>query len=225
MSRLFARLGSAFLAPPPRGAMPDVARERADATLRRGGAAPGVAILCRPNDALVAGGAAAIVLAARARSSHALVAVWGAEPSTRAPAIAPARRLAATLTARGHDAAATGRLAIVKLGADLGEAAAEAVRAGAAAGDVPAVTVLAGPRDEAADAVLRSQDLVLVAIADGSDPAVGDLAVDGLSPLGVPAAAIEVPPTPAPVRALAASGVAVVPPLRSAVEGGLEGLR
>jgi hypothetical protein len=242
MSRLFARLGSAFVTPPPRPLERTATggpRDGGDVgATSRIAAPPRVAILCRPGDALVVGGAVALTLAARGPASPAprhpavragpiprtsLVAVWGAGAATRAPAVAGARRLATTIASRGHTAAATGKLAIVALAGTLSEASAEAARVDAAAGDVPVVTVLAGPRDATADALLRDQDLILVALPADGDEAVADLALDGLAPLGVPARALRLPPAPAAVRGLAASGVAVLPPLRAAVEAALEG--
>jgi hypothetical protein len=261
MSRLFARLGAAFVAP-----AASAAGGEQRAAFAATPPAPAVAVLCRPRDALAIGGASALLLATRGRSPHALLAIWcerdcapaevpghapamtrerrgprgpvavstcelrapaSAAPTRdmrgpRAPARASARRLVATLSARGHQAFATGRLAVVSLAAHPSEAAAEAVRAGAAAGDVPTVTVLAGPRDPAADGLLRAQEAILVAAAAEADPAVAELAVRGLEPLGVPARAIAVPGGSAHARALAAAGVAVVPPLRSAVEAALE---
>jgi hypothetical protein len=182
-----------------------------------------VAVLCRPDEAVVAGSAAALALAGRCRAPHALVAVWsgGHGAPVRAPATSGARRLAATLASRGHDATATGRLTLLQLAGSLGEAAPEAVRALAAAPEIPAAVVLAGARDEAADGLLRAQDGVIVALPAEAGEAVADLALAGLAPLGVPARALTLPPTPAPARALAASGIAAVPPLRGAVEAAL----
>lgn len=221
MSRLFARLGSAFIAPPPRGAHADE-RPRPLPHVATGCDGPTrVAVLCRADDALVAGAAVALGLVLRARS-HALVAAWGAGGIPRAPASAPARRLAATLAARGHAVSASGRLAVARLGGDPAEAAAEAMRAAAAAGEAPVVTVLAAPRDEAADDLLAAQDGIVVALGPGSDGAVAHLAVRGLAPLAVPAADLILPAAPAPVRALAASGAALLPPLRGAVDAALE---
>jgi hypothetical protein len=188
--------------------------------------APSIAVLCRGDDALVAGAAAALLVARRCRSSRAVVAVWGAAGSTvRAPARAGARRLAATLAARGHDAAPTGRLVLVRLDGPLNRASPEVARVLAAAGDAPAVVVLAGARDGAADAVLRDQDAVVVAVPAESDWPVAELALSGLARLGVSGRTLELPSGAAPARALAASGVALVPPLRGPVEAALEGVR
>jgi hypothetical protein len=227
---LFDRLGAAFVAPPSaetamprRGAGAAEERERAGEGRRPAGPTA-VAIVCRPEDALIVGGAAALLLASRSRSTHALLAVWRGEmPSVRAPATGGARRLAATLASRGHDAAPTGRLAIVRLADELVQAAPEAIRAVAAARGVPGVVVLAGARDESADELLRAQDRVLVAAGAHADAHVATLAVAGLARLGVAVEVVELPAVPAPARALAASGVAVTPPLRGAVEAALHG--
>ena len=137
-------------------------------------------------------------------------------PPVRAPATAAARRAAAALAARGHDATATGRLVVVALASGLEEAAAEFARA-AAALDAPAVVVLAGPRDAAADALLRAQDAVLVAAAADADPR-SPSSRSRARRLGAPARVVRLPPRPRRARALAAAGVAPLPPLRAAVE-------
>jgi hypothetical protein len=170
--------------------------------------ADAIAVLARPADAAAAGGAVALAVA----RGCVVVLLWGAEaPPVLAPATPGARRLAARLADRGHDVAATGRLVAVALrdGID------EGIRA-AAAGAVPAVLVVAGPRDERVDAVLRGQDRVL-AVGEG---AVAELAARSVARLGVPAETLELPTAPA-ARALAASGVALVAPLRARVEEAL----
>ncbi len=188
------RLLGAFLAPAP-------ARE-GDAG-GAGGAAPGpsavagpraVAVLARPADAFVVGGAAALA------EGLPLVCVWGAAgaaPPPRAPALPAAARLARRLGARGHAAWATGRLAVVSA-ADGGEAG----RA-LAASPAGAVLVVAVPREPAVDALLRTNDLVLVAAAD--DEPLTALALAELEALGVAARTVAVPAGPR--RALAAAGL------------------
>lgn len=225
MTGLFDRLGAAFVAPPSADAPPAHPSGRArdhDGSGRGIGAgrAPTLAVLCRPADALVVGGAATLLLASDARASGSLLAVWGAEATAvRAPAATSVRRLAATLAARGHAATASGRLVVVTLTGDLGQAAPEATRALAVASGVPAVVVLAGVRDERADDLLRSQDRTLVVAAADADPAVAGLVVAGLP---TRAGVLVMPPVPGPARALAASGVAVVPPLRAALRSAME---
>jgi hypothetical protein len=223
MSRLFARLGSAFVAPPVRERPVAAPRESARAGRREGPLQ--VAVLCRPGDAAVAAGAVALLLAGRTRSPGALVAAWGAAVPVRAPASGAARRLASTLAGRGHAASATGRLAVVELAGELPAAVGEASRAAAVAGDIPTIAVLAGPRDATGDALLRAQDAVLVAVPPDGDAAVADLALDGLAPLAVPAAALHLSSASASVRGLAAAGVAALPPLRGSVEAALEEAR
>ena len=266
MSRLFARLGNAFVAPPSHvaGRAPEevgagraaeeVGAGRAAAEVGAGRAAEevgggraaeevgegraaeevgagraaedvggvagaSVAVLCRPADALVAGGAAALAVAGRSGSPCALLLLWGApERGPRAPALGAARRLATRAGVRGHDAFATGRVAVVRLRGDLGEAAAEAGRVIAAAGEAPTVAVLAGPRAACADDLLRAQDTILVATPPDAEAAVAVLAVRGLDPLGVPARAVALAPAAAHARGLAAAGVALVPPLRGPFE-------
>jgi hypothetical protein len=223
VTRLFDRLGAAFVAPPPGATSADrsAAARRADA--REAAAPASVAVLCPPRDALVVGAAAALTLASRIRTAHALLAVWGAEgPVVRAPASGAARRAAATLASRGHAATASGRLVVVRLAGDLAQAAPEAVRAQAAVPSAPGVVVLAGPRDDAADGLLRAQDRVLVASRAGGEREVAELALAGLSLLGAPAAIAAIPALAPPVRTLAASGTAVVAPLRSAIHAALD---
>ena len=239
MTSLFDRLASAFVAP--RGAesrpLPSAGGSRAgggerpgDGSRAGGGERPGngagagesasrpeplaVAVLCRPRDALAVGGAVGLGLAARCRRSHAVVAVWGgsSSPPLRAPATAAARRLAARLSSRGHRASATGRLVVVAL-----EDASEAGRV-AAAVEVPVVSVLAGAREDSDDDVLRSHDTVLVAVGAEDEPPVAELALVGLAVEGIAARTVELPAGAAAARVLAASGVALLPPLRGAVE-------
>ncbi len=111
---------------------------------------------------------------------------------------------------------------MVGLGGDLAQGAPEAVRALAAAPGVRAVVVVAGPRADAADALLGAQDRVLVAAPADAEREVAELALAGLAPLGAPAAIAAIPALAPPVRTLAASGVAVVAPLRAAIQGALD---
>jgi hypothetical protein len=107
---------------------------------------------------------------------------------------------------------------VVVCGDDVGEVR----RIAAACGDGPVVVACAAARDAAVDAVLAEQDLVLVAAAEGSAVLV-DVALDGLAGLGVPARALALPAGAAPARALAASGIGLLPPLRAVVEAAVEG--
>jgi len=167
-----------------------------------------VGVVARRADAAVAGCAVGLALAHPA----AIVALWGAAPpKVHAPASLRARRTAGRLAARGHTAHAAGRVAVVAL-----EAASEAGRVAAAAGDLPVVCVVAGPRDEDADAVLAACDRVVV-VGDGL---VAELAAESLAASGPVCRSLVLPDGPS--RALAASGAALVAPLRAAA---LEALR
>src|SRR5206468_2610023 len=77
-----------------------------------------------------------LALAGARRAPLAVVSVWapttGAGPAWRAPATPAARRLAARLAARGHEARATGRLVLVRLPDPPPDAAAQAGRVAAA---------------------------------------------------------------------------------------------
>lgn len=174
-----------------------------------------LAVLAPAADAAALGATLALALARRERAPAAVVGLWapgGERPPWRAPGLPAAARLARLLAARGHDARASGRLAVVRLAAPCEQAAAEAVRAAAAAGVAPAVLALAGPRAAAFEEVLAQQDLVVVAVTPGADPALARLAVAGLRR----AIACEVPPAH-PARSLAAAGIALLPSARRAV--------
>jgi hypothetical protein len=207
------RLTRAFVAPV-EAEEPVVVPEEAGAT-----GLASVAVLCRPEDAWAVGGAVALGLVGRhgtGGSRTAVVAAWGEGlvlAAARAPATPAARKLCALLRARGHEAAATGRLVHVVLS---GDAPAEAVRIAAAAA-CPCATVLAGPRDEQIDALLRTQDHVLV----DAEETIADLALTSLAAADVPARCVTVSAAPTAARALAAAGVALVPPLRAMAEEGL----
>lgn len=178
-------------------------------------AAPTVALLAPRPDAPALGAALGLALARARGAPAAVVCLWSASPAIappRAPALPAARRLAAALARRGHDARAAGRLACVRLAADGAAAAAEAQRAGAAAGAAPVVLALGGPRSAAFDALLELQDLVVVAVARDADPALAGLALGGLAH----AVACVVPPAD-PARSLAAAGLALLPSTRRAL--------
>jgi hypothetical protein len=104
------------------------------------------------------------------RRGPAVVCAWGAAARrAEAPTTAGARRLAASMAARGLTARATGRLVVVTLDTDGAVAAAEAGRAAAAAGEAPVVLALAGPRDDAFDSALAAQDVAVVAAGDAPE--------------------------------------------------------
>jgi hypothetical protein len=95
----------------------------------------------------------------------------------------------------------------------------EAARIAAAAGDAPVVSVLAGPRDDRADALLRAQDRVVLSAGAG-DAALADLALASLAAADVPARTLTTSITPA-ARVLAASGTALSGALRRALDEAL----
>ena len=218
MSSVLARLASAFVAPA--DATPGAAH-----TVGAQAAAPSaarVALLCRPADAQAVGGAVALGLLRAGGPGPAVLCVWRPDaeargPHASAPSLPGALRLAERLSARGHATRATGRIVVADV-----DAAAEAVRVAAAAADAPVVCALAGARDTEADDLLAAQDAVLVAAAADDPPALLDLALSGLAAAGVPALGLPVPAGAAPARALAAAGVALLAPLRGAVEAALE---
>lgn len=187
---------------------------------------PGVAVLTAAADAPATGAALGLALARRERAPVAAVCVLGAggpgRPAWRAPAHPAARRLAAALAARGHDARAAGRLALVRVVGSDCQAASDARRVLAAAAHAPAVLALGGPRSVSVDALLADQDLVVVAARAGADPVLTRLAVDGLS-AAVRACRCEVPAAPV-ARALAAAGLVLLPSARRALAAPLEGL-
>jgi hypothetical protein len=176
---------------------------------------PAVAVLAPPSDAPALGAALGLALARARRVPVSVVCVWSpdaARAGWRAPALPAAARVAATLRARGHDASAAGRLAVVRLSASCEEAASQALRVSAAAGSAPTVLALAGPRVAAFDALLAMQDLVVVAVAPASDAALARLATSGLER----ALTCALPPAD-PARALAAAGLALLPSTRRAL--------
>jgi hypothetical protein len=186
---------------------------------------PGIAVLCAAADAPALGAALALAVARRFRAPVVAVCAWsGSEPghpTWRAPALPAARRLAADLAARGHQAHAAGRLAVVRLAPSCDEAAVEARRAIAAAAPAPAVVALGGPRARAFDELLADQDLVVVATRSGADPALARLALASLAT--VRARACEVPQAPS-ARTLAAAGLTLLPSARRALAGPVEAL-
>jgi hypothetical protein len=181
-------------------------------------APPTVAVLAAAPDAAALGAALGLALAER-RRAPVVVCLWSAGrpavPAWRAPALPAARRLAARLAARGHDARPAGRLAVVRLAADADDAAVETRRALAAAGRAPVVLTVGGPRTAAFDELLTEQDLVVVGARSGADPLLMRLAVAGLSG-AVRACACEVPTTHA-ARSLATAGVVLLPSARRAL--------
>ncbi len=219
---VLAQLAGHFVRPPGAPASSDrVAGSSpgADLAARASARAPGatsVAVLTTPHDALALGGALGLAVARSRRASVVVLCVWSARPAAwagwRAPAFPAASRLAARLAARGHDARATGRLAIVRLAA---QDDAQARQVLAAAGPAPTVLALGGPRTPVLDELLGEQDLVVIGTRSGSGAALAALALAGLSD-PARACACEVPGAH-PGRTLAAAGIALLPSVRRAV--------
>lgn len=201
MNELLARVWSLFVTPAP--------TQRAR-PLVRFVPAPTIALLCSPVDALPAGALLALALARARNAGTALLALWqpgeAAVPAWSAPALRGARRVVAALAVHDLDAEAGGRLVRLCLPEEPEAAFAVATRA-AAVSAVPTVTALAGPRTPALDQLLVSQDLVVVAHRPDADPALPELACQGLASLRVPCVACPVA-AGAGGRALAAAGIA-----------------
>jgi hypothetical protein len=177
--------------------------------------AASIGLLAAVGDAPALAAGLGLALAQRERAPAAVICLWSSpagRPLWRAPALPAAARLACALRARGHVACGSGRLVIVRLVTPCEEAAGEALRVLAAAGSAPSVLALAGPRAAAFDRLLDERDLVVVAVAPGSDPALARLALADLE-RGV---ACAVPPAH-PSRSLAAAGVALLPSARRAL--------
>lgn len=183
---------------------------------------PAVAVLAPRADAAALGAALGMALARAGRVRTCVVCVWSPErvrSGWRAPPLPAAARLAATLSDRGHDASAAGRLVVVGLSTCSEEAASQALRVCAAAGTAPTVIALAGPRAADFDALLAMQDLVVVAVAPASDASLARLASAGLER----ALTCAVPPAD-PGRALAAAGLVLLPCTRRALAAPLAAL-
>jgi len=214
-----APAGDPRLQPADRSRSRVAAREAADRvdTTRSGitGPPPAVALLAPPADAPALAVALGLALARARRVPAGIVCVWSPERTRsgrRAPPMPAAGRVAAALRARGHDATATGRLAVVRLSACGEEAASQALRVGAAAGAAPTVLAIGGPRTAAFDALLAMQDLVVVAVAPEADASLARLASAGLER----ALTWALPPAD-PGRALAAAGLVLLPSARRAL--------
>jgi hypothetical protein len=186
----------------------------------------GVAVLCAAGDAAALGCAVGLALARRERAPCVAVCLWTGAAAPAGACLAPAwpaaRRLAAGLSARGHDVRPAGRLVLVGLPPDHHEAATTALRALAAAA-APTVLALGGPRAPALDALLDTRDLVLVAPGPGADPALGPLVVRALAARAIPACGCDVPSGLA-ARALASAGLTLLPSARRALAAPVEAL-
>jgi hypothetical protein len=181
--------------------------------------APSFGVLANARDLAAVAVAVGVVVARRGPAALVCLDAPGERPSApavRASARAASARLAASLRARGLDADARGRVAVVALAG--GER--EAARALAAAGSLPTVLGVA-VRDPALDALLAAQDAILVALGPSIEPALAELAASSAAKLGPGAASITVSLDPAS-RALALAGLRVPAAVRVAVEGVLQ---
>jgi hypothetical protein len=179
--------------------------------------APAAAVCGREADAV----AAALALQLRSRGPVIVCAWRSTARRGSAPAVAGARRLAASLEARGLQAAPSGRLVLVSLDDDPQLAAAEAARAAAAAGDAPVVTAVCGARDPAFDDLLAAQDLALIVARDAPE----ELVRVGVAALGATAHhAAAVPPLSAVSAWAALAGLWVSPAARAALADARAGL-
>jgi hypothetical protein len=198
MNELLARVCSLFVTPVPR-----------TRPVTRFSPAPSVALLCSPPDALAAGALLALGLVRARNAGTGLLCVWRAGeraiPAWSAPALHGARRVVAALAAHDLAAEAGGRLVRLCLPDEPEAAFAVATRA-AAVSAVPSVAALAGPRTPALDRLLFAQDLVVVGQRPDADPALAELACQGLTSLRVPAIACPVA-RGARGRTLAAAGI------------------
>jgi len=183
-----------FVAPPPpaiaavQGEDPPVVSPRTDPSAAEGptaplgaapprlaGAAPRIAVLGAAADVGAVAWALAAMLTAGRDAPPGVVATWSAaadgaagRPRTAAAIRGRARatRLAAALADRGHHAHRTGRLVEVRLGEEA-DAVAHAARLPDVAGVGALVLALAGARAAGWDALLREQDLIVLAAGPG----------------------------------------------------------
>ena len=169
-----------------------------------------IAVLAGPDEAA----ALAAAVALRLTSGTAVLGCWTGESAEPAsvrpvlPAVPRARRVAASLAARGLPARATGRLVTVTLPAEETAAAAAATRLAGAVGGAPLVFAVGGPRRDAWDQVLVDCDLVAV---HADDPALADLAVERLTEQGADAIRLAALPTRL-ARSFAQAGLALPGP-------------
>lgn len=166
------------------------------------------AVLGAVPDVVPLAAALALTLRGADRRPAALVALCGAAPPGRGPAVRAATRLAAAVrpfavgSSPPTQAIARGRLAWLALPAEPALAI-DALVGAAAVVDAPLVTALAGARPAALDALVAGHDLVVVAAAPGT-PLAGT-AIERLAEHGVPAVACR-PPSRGIVRSLALAG-------------------
>jgi hypothetical protein len=138
-------------------------------------------------------------------------------PAPRAPARRAAVRLAASLTARGIEADARGRLAVARLPDEPEQLAGAAARALPAAGALPTVLAVAH-RGSAADELLAQRDAILVALGPATEPTLAELVLVGATELAPSAAALTLALDPIQ-RTLSLAACWCPRTIRHAVEG------
>ena len=206
---------------------------------------PAIAVVADRRDVATLAAAVALLTAARHRAPCGVVLLDGpalageaaphtAPPGEEAPppahtqgagrtlAAPAARRLAASLVARGLDAGAAARLVTAWLpGVGKLAAAERALAAGSSAGAVTVVAIGA-PRAPELDRVLAACDLGLVVLRPGRESLL-ELAVDGVASVGIPArgAVARVRPM---TRLLCTRGLAATPAMRAVLAPLLDGL-
>jgi hypothetical protein len=130
------------------------------------------------------------------------------------------------LAARGLTVAARGRLVEVALPASDTEARAACERAMAAAGELPVVLVVAGPRPPALDPLLAALDRIVVVPPPDAATGLEDLALAAAAHLGRSTAVLRLPPGgSSPAQVLTGAGLLLTPALRAATEMTLAGDR
>jgi hypothetical protein len=198
-------------------------------------------VLVSPADAVVAGAALGLAAAAGRRARCAVVCRWSPEPPAssssstepREGALPPAprsslacsaaRKLSARLAVRGQVVGAHGRLVTVALPAEGVQARAAVERTLAAAGEVPVIVVVAGPRSAELDPLLATLDRLVIVPGREAPAGLEALAVDAAARLGRGTGALRLPLTGLVSRLLTTHGLLLSPPLRGAANAALAG--
>jgi hypothetical protein len=181
--------------------------------------AASIGVLAPARDVLAVALAVGVVVARRHPAAlvcvHAPAAVPHA-PALRAPAVPAAARLAASVRARDLSADARGKVALAELATADAEPAVAAARAVAAAGPLPTVLAVAA-RDPDLDALLSTQDAIVVALPPSTEAALAELAATSACALTANAASMTLTLDPAS-RTLALAGLRAPAAVRAAVE-------
>jgi hypothetical protein len=214
------RLRDLFLA----GEAPPVARPVPQITERTAPATLGV--LVAPGDAAAASVALGLAMAAAHRAPCVVVCRWILSEASELPrsglAGGAARGLAQRLDARGLVAGACGRVVTVALPAADTEARAATERVMAAAGDLPVVLTIAGPRSPAFDPLLATLDRLIVVPPSDAAAGLEHLAIDAAARLGRGAGLLRLPSTGGVAgHLLAATGLPLSPAWRTAAASAL----